>query len=316
MRSSWQAGRPQHNFHLERLVQARYSKRPTRSRRDSTAELRILDPPTTIFHPRSRGRPNGSQLCFPGVFGLRGADAAVLLGQPRPLRPVPYPLFRPCGGHLLFGNFPFVWRANAATQCCDEMRRKCESAEYHLVVDPDSNRIVDWTLRGRQVEVIFNFFIGFHDSGCYEDNLGVIARRYIMTPSLFFFDILTSIPLSYVDFYYSKVFAIWMTSLLAEITRCRARARFACKRWRRKIQTFCISALSSRCVSSSCSRSSRSSTHSKRSSPSYWAWPLSRWLLSLSISSPACMSAPVYIGESRSTPTTLQNCNSSSCPGM
>ena len=29
-----------------------------------------------------------------------------------------------------------------------------------------------------------------------------------MTPSLFFFDILTSIPLSYVDFYYSKVFAI------------------------------------------------------------------------------------------------------------
>ena len=56
-----------------------------------------------------------------------------------------------------------------------------------------------------QIEIILNFFIGFYESGCYEDSLGSIARRYMSTITLFWFDISTSIPLSYVDLYYSKV---------------------------------------------------------------------------------------------------------------
>ena len=56
-----------------------------------------------------------------------------------------------------------------------------------------------------QLEIMLNFFIGFHDAGCYEDGLAAIAKRNLSNYSLFWFDACTSIPLSYLDLYYSKV---------------------------------------------------------------------------------------------------------------
>jgi hypothetical protein len=56
-----------------------------------------------------------------------------------------------------------------------------------------------------QIEIILNFFIGFHESGCYYDSLPAIARRYLTAIGKFTFDVLTSIPLSYIDIYFSKV---------------------------------------------------------------------------------------------------------------
>jgi hypothetical protein len=57
----------------------------------------------------------------------------------------------------------------------------------------------------RQLEIILNFFIGYYDAGCYEDSLFAIAKRNLSDPSLFWFDAMTSIPLSYIDLYFSKV---------------------------------------------------------------------------------------------------------------
>ncbi len=56
-----------------------------------------------------------------------------------------------------------------------------------------------------QLEIILNFFIGYHDAGCYEDSLFAIAKRNLSDPSRFWFDAMTSIPLSYIDLYFSKV---------------------------------------------------------------------------------------------------------------
>ncbi len=56
-----------------------------------------------------------------------------------------------------------------------------------------------------QVEIILTFFIGFHQNGLYIDSISAISRRYFFSLSLFWFDVATSIPLSYVDIYYSKV---------------------------------------------------------------------------------------------------------------
>jgi hypothetical protein len=56
-----------------------------------------------------------------------------------------------------------------------------------------------------QIEIILNFFIGFHESGFYHDSLPDIARRYFFAVGKFTFDVLTSIPLSYIDLYFSKV---------------------------------------------------------------------------------------------------------------
>ncbi len=58
-----------------------------------------------------------------------------------------------------------------------------------------------------QAEIILTFFIGFHRNGLYIDSVSVISRRYVSSLSLFWFDVATSIPLSYVDIYYSKVLA-------------------------------------------------------------------------------------------------------------
>ena len=105
-------------------------------------------------------------------------------------------------------------------------------------------------------------------------------------------------------------------TVCAYLYRIFAGFRCAWKRRPSRTSAFYTSGHSSRCVLSSCSRPSRLSTHSKRSSPSFLAWLQSRWWPSSSISSPACMSAPAYTGESRSTPTTRQTCNSSSRPEM
>ena len=56
-----------------------------------------------------------------------------------------------------------------------------------------------------QLEIVANFFIGYHEAGCYEDSLYAIARRNLSSLSLFWFDAFTSIPLSYADLYFSKV---------------------------------------------------------------------------------------------------------------
>jgi hypothetical protein len=58
-----------------------------------------------------------------------------------------------------------------------------------------------------QAEIVLTFFIGFYETGCYIDSLPAIARRYVSSPTRFWFDASTSIPLSYLDLYYAKVSA-------------------------------------------------------------------------------------------------------------
>ncbi len=59
-----------------------------------------------------------------------------------------------------------------------------------------------------QLEIILTFFIGFYETSSYIDSLPVIAKRYLSSPTLFWFDVSTSIPLSYIDLYFAKVSAL------------------------------------------------------------------------------------------------------------
>jgi hypothetical protein len=56
-----------------------------------------------------------------------------------------------------------------------------------------------------QIEIILTFFIGFYETGCYVESSSAIARRYLSSPTRFWFDVSTSIPLSYMDLYFAKV---------------------------------------------------------------------------------------------------------------
>jgi hypothetical protein len=47
--------------------------------------------------------------------------------------------------------------------------------------------------------------MGYYDNGCYFHSLPDIARHYLSAPSRFWFDLGTSVPLSYMDLYYAKV---------------------------------------------------------------------------------------------------------------
>ncbi len=60
----------------------------------------------------------------------------------------------------------------------------------------------DWSLRYGQFEVFCQFFIGrYNKSGGYVDEIKVVARKYLMTPTSFGFDFVTSLPWSYMDIY-------------------------------------------------------------------------------------------------------------------
>ncbi len=48
--------------------------------------------------------------------------------------------------------------------------------------------------------MILQFGVGFYEEdGTYRDNPVRIAQRYVMAPTLFLFDLVTSIPFAYVD---------------------------------------------------------------------------------------------------------------------
>ena len=63
-----------------------------------------------------------------------------------------------------------------------------------------------------QYEVFCQFFIAYMDAnGTYVDDWQKVARRYTLTPSFFFFDIMTSLPWSYLDFWaYQVRLFIWI----------------------------------------------------------------------------------------------------------
>jgi hypothetical protein len=56
-----------------------------------------------------------------------------------------------------------------------------------------------------QLEIAIKFFMGYHYNGCYVHGLRDIARRYTGSLSRFWFDMATSVPLSYMDLYYLQV---------------------------------------------------------------------------------------------------------------
>ena len=57
-----------------------------------------------------------------------------------------------------------------------------------------------------QFEVVFQFFVGtFDNTGTYVDDLRIVASKYIMSFSGFWFDTVTSVPWSYLDLYSSLV---------------------------------------------------------------------------------------------------------------
>ncbi len=63
----------------------------------------------------------------------------------------------------------------------------------------------DPRFRRPQFEIAANFFIGYYDNGCYVHSLSEVAKHYTSSPSRFWFDVGTSVPLSYADLYYTKV---------------------------------------------------------------------------------------------------------------
>jgi hypothetical protein len=57
-----------------------------------------------------------------------------------------------------------------------------------------------------QLEVVYQFFVGtFDQTGTYEDSFYVIARNYALSYGGLWFDALTSVPWSYLDFYSYQV---------------------------------------------------------------------------------------------------------------
>ena len=56
-----------------------------------------------------------------------------------------------------------------------------------------------------QLEIGIKFFVGHHSNGCYVHSLREIALRYTGSLSRFWFDLATSVPLSYMDLYYLQV---------------------------------------------------------------------------------------------------------------
>ena len=52
---------------------------------------------------------------------------------------------------------------------------------------------------GAQFEIAINFLTGFYANEHYCDDVRLIARHYMSSPFRFWFDILTSIPLSWID---------------------------------------------------------------------------------------------------------------------
>ena len=53
----------------------------------------------------------------------------------------------------------------------------------------------------RQLEIVISFFVGYHDEdGIYIDNLGKVAKTYLGSFWLFWFDAITSIPFSLIDY--------------------------------------------------------------------------------------------------------------------
>ena len=52
-----------------------------------------------------------------------------------------------------------------------------------------------------QAEILLNFFVGYTDEdGVYVDDLGMVARHYLGSFWLFWFDAITSIPFSLIDY--------------------------------------------------------------------------------------------------------------------
>ncbi len=57
-----------------------------------------------------------------------------------------------------------------------------------------------------QIEVFCQFFIAYYDSsGTYVDSIALVAKRYTMSITAFWFDITTSLPWSYLDVYAYQV---------------------------------------------------------------------------------------------------------------
>jgi hypothetical protein len=57
-----------------------------------------------------------------------------------------------------------------------------------------------------QLEIVISFFVGFYDEdGIYVDNLGKVVRTYLGSFWLFWFDAITSIPFSLIDFRVAQV---------------------------------------------------------------------------------------------------------------
>ncbi len=69
-------------------------------------------------------------------------------------------------------------------------------------------KIADQT--AHQIEVACQFGIGTFDStGTYCDEIGVIVRRYLTKLRGFWFDCMTSVPWSYMDF---AVYVVWLST--------------------------------------------------------------------------------------------------------
>jgi hypothetical protein len=57
-----------------------------------------------------------------------------------------------------------------------------------------------------QMEVMYQFFVGtFDETGTYVDEFHVVASNYLLSYSGFWFDAVTSVPWSYLDYYSYRV---------------------------------------------------------------------------------------------------------------
>ena len=57
-----------------------------------------------------------------------------------------------------------------------------------------------------QLEVLVRFLVGVHINGRYRDSLQTVAYFYLCSPWRFWFDGVTSIPLTWVDY---EVYQVW-----------------------------------------------------------------------------------------------------------
>ena len=90
-----------------------------------------------------------------------------------------------------------------------------------------------------QFETIFQFFVGFYDDqGSYVDEIQLVFLRQVREPTRFLFDITTSIPWSYLDYFsYQVLYRLWWRQIFpfSFFKNIRTQEMKRCCKWQFKV---------------------------------------------------------------------------------